>query len=48
METLNFIFYIIDRSICDQLLTYVKWNPKKRLATYYEKYFLNSNPIFLD
>ena len=33
MKTLNFVFYIIDDGVCDQLLPYLKLNPKKCLTT---------------
>ena len=48
MKILFFIFYIIDHSVCDQLLPYLKQYPNKCLTTYWEKYILNSNPVFLD
>ena len=29
----HFFFYIIDHSVCDELLQYLKWNWKKCLTT---------------
>ena len=32
-EDCQFFFYIIDHSVCDELLPYLKWNWKKCLTT---------------
>ena len=48
MKTLYFIFYIIDHSVCNQSPPYLKYKYEKKFATYWEKCFLNSYPLFLD
>ena len=48
MKTLSFIFYIIDHTVCDQLLPHLKQNQKNVFDNILGKIFLNTNPIFLD
>ena len=32
MKAVNFIFYIVNNSVCDHLLPYLKLSPKKRCS----------------
>ena len=48
MKILYFTFCIMDYSVCDQLFSYLKKNPKKCFKYFRKNVFLNSNTIFLD